>query len=265
MNKKDYLSIGEFAKLSGIQRKNLIYYDTIKLFSPEIKLDNGYRYYNYRQLYSVSMILALKEIGMPLKDIQTKMGNRTPKVMIELFNEQKAKVDDEINKLNQIKAMMEMHIKFMEESQQIKLNMIEIVDCEKEPIFIGPETTFDKNARMSKEISRFFKYGKEHGIHYSYPRGMFISKNSVTHGLWADLTHFYYHMPKSKFYKPAGKYAVYYNKGDYTTYELSIAKVLRYMEKHHLKYGDVYIDFILNEVSEDSPDSFLTKIAIQIL
>lgn len=265
MNKKDYLSIGEFAKLSGIPRKNLIYYDEIKLFSPEIKLDNGYRYYNYRQLYTVSMILALKEIGMPLKEIQNKMGNRTPEIMIDLFNEQKAKVDGEIEKMKQIKAMMEMHINFMKESQNIELDTIRVVDCEVEPIFVGPITKFDINARMSKEISRFFKYGKEHGIHYSYPRGMLIRKEIIAEGMWPDLAHFYYHMPKSKTYKPAGKYAICYNKGDYTTYEVSTDNVLDYMKKHNLIHGDVYIDFVLNEVSEISPDSFLTKIAVQVL
>lgn len=49
MNKKMYFSTGEFAKLAGVSKHTLFYYDEIGLLSPEIKnKENGYRYTQQR-------------------------------------------------------------------------------------------------------------------------------------------------------------------------------------------------------------------------
>lgn len=37
MNHERYISTGEFAKLAGVTKHTLFYYDEIGLFSPEIK------------------------------------------------------------------------------------------------------------------------------------------------------------------------------------------------------------------------------------
>ena len=46
MNRKNYLySSGEFAKLTGVNKRTLHYYNEIGLFRPEIIGENGYHYY----------------------------------------------------------------------------------------------------------------------------------------------------------------------------------------------------------------------------
>ena len=39
------LTVGQLAKLLGIKNRTLHYYDEIGLFSPNVKGENGYRYY----------------------------------------------------------------------------------------------------------------------------------------------------------------------------------------------------------------------------
>ena len=50
MNNERYITTGEFAKLTGVTKHTLFYYDKIGLFSPEIKKENGYRLYSFEQL-----------------------------------------------------------------------------------------------------------------------------------------------------------------------------------------------------------------------
>ena len=76
------ISTGTFAKLCGVPKKTLLYYDEIGLFQPDHIAENGYRYYSYRQFEVLSVILALREIGMPLKEIKEYIDNRTPENMI---------------------------------------------------------------------------------------------------------------------------------------------------------------------------------------
>ncbi|EET87346.1 transcriptional regulator, MerR family [Clostridium carboxidivorans P7] len=67
ISSKKYLSIGAFSKLVGISRKNLIYYDEVGILKPAFVKENGYRYYSYSQIDEVSIILALKDLDVPLK------------------------------------------------------------------------------------------------------------------------------------------------------------------------------------------------------
>ena len=86
MNKKMYFSTGEFAKLAGVSKHTLFYYDEIGLLSPEIKnKENGYRYYSAAQLDILDVIYVLRELDMTLEEIQEYMQNRTPEQFLELF------------------------------------------------------------------------------------------------------------------------------------------------------------------------------------
>jgi len=64
------LTIGEFAWLSQVTVETLRHYDRLKLLKP-VHLDRftGYRYYSLAQLPRLNRILALKELGLPLKEI----------------------------------------------------------------------------------------------------------------------------------------------------------------------------------------------------
>ena len=46
MDKGEYLTVSQMAKLHHISRQTLIYYDHIGLFRPQITDDKGYRYYS---------------------------------------------------------------------------------------------------------------------------------------------------------------------------------------------------------------------------
>lgn len=63
-------SISEMAKLSGVSVRTLHYYDKIGLLKPsEVKLDNGYRYYDEKSLERLQQILFYRELDFPLKEI----------------------------------------------------------------------------------------------------------------------------------------------------------------------------------------------------
>ena len=70
MNQERYIKTGEFAKLVGVTKHTLFYYDKIGLFSPEIKLENGYRFYSFDQLDVFDVIQTLRELDVSLEEIQ---------------------------------------------------------------------------------------------------------------------------------------------------------------------------------------------------
>lgn len=64
------LTIQKFAKLAGTTRRTLIFYDEKELFKPKHVADNGYRYYDYDQLYPLTFILELRRLGLPISEIK---------------------------------------------------------------------------------------------------------------------------------------------------------------------------------------------------
>lgn len=64
-------TVGEFAHLAQVSKRLLRYYDQIDLLKPNhIDSSSGYRYYSADQMSQLNRILALKELGFSLNQIQ---------------------------------------------------------------------------------------------------------------------------------------------------------------------------------------------------
>jgi DNA-binding transcriptional MerR regulator len=61
--------IQEFAKLAGVTVRALHHYDRLKLLSPAHRSDRGYRLYCHDDLGRLERILALRYLGLPLREI----------------------------------------------------------------------------------------------------------------------------------------------------------------------------------------------------
>ncbi len=68
------LTIGQFAQIGQVTIKLLRYYDRIGLLKPvSINEETGYRYYVIEQLGVINRIMALKNLGLSLKEISNLM------------------------------------------------------------------------------------------------------------------------------------------------------------------------------------------------
>lgn len=68
-------SVMELARLSGVSKRTLRYYDQIGLLPPTRVEANGYRVYGQREVDLLQQILLYREMDMPLKDIAQLLGD----------------------------------------------------------------------------------------------------------------------------------------------------------------------------------------------
>lgn len=69
-------TVGEFARLAQVSKRLLRYYDEIGLFVPRhIDQSTGYRYYSAEQMLDLNRVLALKDLGLSLEQIQRVIHN----------------------------------------------------------------------------------------------------------------------------------------------------------------------------------------------
>ena len=88
-------TVHTLAKLSGISIRTLHYYDEIGLLKPAYIAENGYRYYQEKQLLLLQQILFFRELGFTLKQIQ-KILAQTDFDRLNALQSQKKLLSDKI-------------------------------------------------------------------------------------------------------------------------------------------------------------------------
>jgi len=92
---------GEMAKLHGISKQTLLYYDRIGLLKPrEISETNQYRYYTLDQFEELDVILSLKNLGMKLKEIKHYLNKSS---VVDRMDQLAAQEDVIQKKISQLK------------------------------------------------------------------------------------------------------------------------------------------------------------------
>ncbi|HAT55760.1 MAG TPA: transcriptional regulator [Lactobacillus sp.] len=100
------LKISAFAKLAQTTRRTLILYDEQDVFKPATVSPEGYRFYNYDQLYELSFILTLRKLGLSLDDIKQVSSDNDKKSPNALLTNLQDRVDDQIHDLLAVKQSL---------------------------------------------------------------------------------------------------------------------------------------------------------------
>lgn len=161
MNRKSelYFTTGEFAKIVGVSKHTLFYYDEIGVFSPAIKEDNGYRYYFIWQVDKFQVISVLRKLNMSLKEIKKYLEFRNVDTYIEVLKEKEKEVKEEIKMLCNIEGFIQKEIEMKESSRSLILGKPEIVDQEEE--WLAASYVKSGNERkLAREVAAHLRQGK---------------------------------------------------------------------------------------------------------
>lgn len=102
------LKITNFAKLAGTTRRTLIFYDQESLFKPiSIDEENGYRYYDYDQLYEFKFINGLRQLGLSIEEIKQVLFEKDKDVLDEYLANYQIKLQQEIKQLQVLDNLLE--------------------------------------------------------------------------------------------------------------------------------------------------------------
>ncbi|VDG18603.1 MerR family transcriptional regulator [Lactiplantibacillus mudanjiangensis] len=100
------LTIRKFAALAGTTRRTLLFYDENELFKPAKVAPNGYRYYDYDQLYQLKFILQLRKLGLSVKDIKHLQAQQQPESLDQQLQQTLAKIQSEITNLTELQTVL---------------------------------------------------------------------------------------------------------------------------------------------------------------
>lgn len=270
MKYQAHLTTGEFAKLCKVTKHTLFHYDKIGIFSPDIKDENGYRYYSLQQSEEFSVIEILRELDMPLSEIRAYMDRRSPEELLLLLDQQEKQINDKIKKLKQYKGLLK------EKSKEIR----GALQAEEGKVVL--EVHPDEKQIWSEEIQEY----EEHSFGYclaevlercdnanvfcGYTIGGIKKRTEVDQKDYISYRHFYVKpisgAGKLKVnIKPAGRYLVIYQRGDFDSYGGAYAQVLEYAREHDLELEDVfYEEAVVDNLGAFDYDGYISKIMIAV-
>ena len=270
MEQRIYLTTGEFAKAMGVTKNTLFHYDKIGLFSPDIVLENEYRYYSVYQMELFHTILVLKELGMSLTEIKNYLANRSPQKLQTIFSESEEKIETQMKNLAKQLAWIKQQSASLSYALAQDFSSISVIS---QPTRYYTYTSAAVNSeadfcRKTNELitaleqdspDLFYEIAymqKEENI----SRQIYDAYDNVLLLLQKKPRHIAYHTI------PAGDFLTAYHTGHWNTIGDCYERLLTYAKKHHLKLDHYFWEYYaIDNLHTPDSDQYVTELSVRIL
>lgn len=262
-------SIGTLAKMHGINKKTLMWYDEVGLLKPALVKANGYRYYTCAQSFMLENILMLRELEVSIPKIKEFLQNRTPQGLSKVYALTLSDVDQKIERLNSIKTHLNKELNAIEELLSIDLKAIEVVNIDQEEDMTLLDVDYD--ATMEDLIEGALKVKTQENIDtLDCQLGAIIAVDSLKNDDFDSYRYVFIgaklqdssHVSLHK--KKAGRYLRAYHQGSWEKLPDRYREILSYAQEHNLRLAYYSYERGINEDFVDSIDQYITQIDIAL-
>lgn len=259
------LTTAQFAKLHGVNKRTLHYYDEIGLFSPSKKGENRYRYYDILQSIDFEYIRMLKDLNMSMEEIKTYRENPNAEDFISIAEAKLMEIEEKIQHLMKTKKILQTKKEQIEFCNSLQQQRIEIMDCEEELLLVTPYSFEDDDLphifSHAKEVWGIEQIRMGIGSYLSVERAKMRDYDTYE-GLFTPVLK--KEASSDVMIKPKGQYLCGYQKGTWDKLPALYETMMEFAKKHGLELtGYAYEigmnDFVIKEESE-----YITRIMIQI-
>lgn len=267
MKNKKYLSCGEFAHFTGINKRTLHYYNEIDLFKPRFTGDNGYFYYSIDQFAQLELILILRKVGLSIHDIKAYLKQPKDGQYTKMLEEKKKKLDDYIIQLKAIQNFIDQKLQHVQLSQQAKHEEIHLIHRPSQKIIISKPITGNYDDHDFSIAANFSKRLKDHFSLYDR-FGSRISVQNLYEKQFNAYDCYYAYCPQDSNYfdeiLPESTYIEAYCIGNWSLLEDIYKKIIDFANNNHLELKGYAYEEGLNEMSIDSLENYITRILIPV-
>ncbi|MEG0691724.1 MAG: MerR family transcriptional regulator [Oscillospiraceae bacterium] len=259
-----YFTTGQFAQICNVEKHILFHYDEIGLFSPVIKKDNGYRYYSYHQFDTFAVIRTLKKIGMSLNDIKIYLNDREPGLFLNLLNEKRDVLEQQIQDLICIRDMI-VAVKTDVEDGMSYHDKISFVTLPKEPILLSDKIEDSTDQSFSRFMKEYIRFSNEHSVSAQESIGNIITINAIQKKDYLNYSYLYMKIRQPIQKKPAirkeGVYLCAYHRGHYMNMYETYEQMLDYATTHQVPLGRFsYEEYVIEDIAQKNADEYVTRL-----
>ena len=287
---KEFLSVKEFSKFTGIEQTTLRYWDDIGLFSPAKRdPDNNYRYYSPEQIIAVNFITVLSELNVPLKTIGEMEKGRTPASIVRLIEQQERLLDMEMRRLRECYSIIHTRLELINYGARlvegfnvadgvridegaperdgiwVDETRIGILEREERMFILGPATEFKEGESFYEPFMKFCDSADELRMNLSFPIGGYhVGFDAFMKGPGKP-DHFFSLDPTGNRKREAGRYLIGFTRGYYGEFGNLHERMAAYMREHSLTVtGPVFSLYLHDEICLKDPTQYLVQVSVAI-
>ncbi len=274
MLKKVVFHTGEFARMVGVNKKTLHYYDAQGIFSPEAVAANGYRCYFSRQLYVFQMIRTLRDLGLSLDEIREYLAQRSPQRLAALLSSQQEWLAGELRRYRRMQRLVKNNIAMLEQAMAVPCGIVTLEELPSVRLVVSENVRSLPFVEHEPFIQRYINDCREKELDDGYPPGAMVAREDFLAGHTLDISYYFTRTDqparaipaKYKGCRPAGRYAVIYQQGDYMDTGAAYEKLGRFFAEQQLQPGGYsYEEYVIEDMCSACPDDYITRIAVPVL
>lgn len=266
---KPRFTTGELARLNGISKQTLIFYDRAGVFSPNEKDPrNGYRYYGADQLEVLDHILILKDMGLSLQEIRAFLSLSGPSDALAALRRQREALTARQRRLSA--ALTRLNVKISELEQ---LETPGEVRFETLPEgWIAAQTVAPPGGTLEADIAlkSLLRLAHNRQLPYLYQMGTRVSREAMAQERFTEVCEVFFPLHRAvrtRLCRPrsAGLYVRCLHAGPYSQTGDTYRLMLRAMAQRGLSPLDAsYETCVLDSMTARSDSDYLTRIDIPV-
>lgn len=268
-SRNNYMTTGEFARAMGVTKNTLFHYDSIGLFSPEIILDNDYRYYSIYQMELFDTILLLKELGMSLVQIRDFLAGRNPEKLSDVFEKREQQIELQLQRLRRQKRWIQ--------DQKAKITRIQQTDFDEISVRHYPERYYVYMPVSEKTDAEFYRKTNQivtaflkNNPDTDYTIGYMQKENDIQREIYDNCDNILLltaRRPVGMKYEilEEGDYLTCYHKGHWDSVGEAYRKLLSHAAKNHLSLQNFYIEYyVIDSLMSEDFNGYVTEISVPL-
>lgn len=260
------LTVGELARLAGLSKQTLIFYDREGVFRPsQVDPQNGYRYYTADQLETLDTILNLREMGVPLREIRAHMASRSAAETMMLLREQKLAAESKIARWDLVRRRLE---RKMESLKALENPGRWLVDLPALPVALEPVGGRRDLLEADMALKRLLRRAAENHLPHFYQLGDTVAAEDLAAGCFLRFSEAFLPLLEPRLgesMRPAGRYAQRFHRGTYETMGEDYEALLEQIAQAGLRPAGGSWEFcILDSLASDTPEAYVTEIQIPV-
>lgn len=274
MKDSRYFTPAELAKLLGISKQLLLYYDKNDIFSPAFVDENGYRFYVLSQYFTLQIIISLRKLDVSLKEIKAYLKSKDINLLKDIYRNKQQEYKKQIEELLYLEKTMQQKISFLNDIQNLPLNQILLELQEEEHLYFSEDISFQTPIKhrmniLAKHMLPVFSHPsfQEYLMGFHYDSNEFFYKDLITqYNVFISAnSKLHYNNPIKKT-KEKGLYLCVYCNAHYGVIDSKIKeRILKFVEQNKLHmHGGIYLFPLRNFWSTSKPEEELVKLCLRV-
>lgn len=274
MKDSRYFTPAELAKLFGISKQLLLYYDKNDIFSPEFVDENGYRFYVLSQYFTLQIIISLRKLDVSLKEIKAYLKSKDINLLKNIYRNKQQEYKKQIEELLYLEKTMQQKISFLNNIANLPLNQILLEIQEEECLYFSENISFQQPIKQRmKTLANHMLPVFSHESFQEYLMGFHYDSDEFFHG--NRLTQYNVFITANsklnydnpiKVIKEKGLYLCVYCNAHYGVIDSKIKeRIVKFIRQNNLLYhGGIYLFPLRNFWSTSKPKEELVKLCLRV-